>query len=430
MASVRNFSLGPIAFRFMLAALALPATAAAQFYDDPGLGERPVTQHPQDYKPLGVRAGSFMLHPGVQLAGEYTDNVFYTEDNTESDTVFHVRPYVTAQSTWSRHSLNLTAAADFAFYTDYSDRDYEDYFLGLTGRVDVRTRSFFSYGLDYLDLHEDLNNRSAEQGVEPTTYYLTGGNVGYDHTFNRLSLGVSYRYEKLDYDDVLRANGEIIDNQDRDRDGSSFGFRAGYQFQTDKQAFVSYTYYTVDYDQPLDRNGYERSGDGYTVDGGLMFTITGKLDGDVFVSYHDRSYDDPHLEQWDGWALGAGLTWLPTDITRVHGNIASSIEETTDSNSSGYLQTVYSLRVDHELTRSLQGNVFVSYREADYENLPAVPVDVRTKDDTWRAGLGVNWFINRHSYLNASYMFETLDSSVANDDYDVNRIWLVFGLEY
>ena len=57
-----------------------PCVLFAQNYDDPGLGEKPVSAHPQDYKPLGIRAGSFMLHPGVQLAAEFTDNVFYTGD--------------------------------------------------------------------------------------------------------------------------------------------------------------------------------------------------------------------------------------------------------------------------------------------------------------------------------------------------------------
>ncbi len=241
----------------------------AQFYDSPGLGQQPVTTHPQDYKPLGVRAGAFMLHPGVQLAGEYTDNAFYSNDNEQSDTILHVRPYITAQSGWSRHSLNISLAADIARYNDFGERDYEDYIFGITGRVDVKNRSFMSYSLDYMDLHEGLNNRSSEQGVEPTKYNLTGGSIGYDHTINRLSLAAKYAFYKLDFDNVRGANGRIIDNQDRDRKNNSYSLRAGYQFQTDKEAFVSYTGYNVDYDQKYDRNGFDRGGDGYTISGGL-----------------------------------------------------------------------------------------------------------------------------------------------------------------
>ena len=72
--------------------LMLPAMLLAQFYDNPGLGQKPVAGHPQDYKPLGVRAGSFMLHPGVQLAVEFNDNVFYTRENKQNDTIYHIRP--------------------------------------------------------------------------------------------------------------------------------------------------------------------------------------------------------------------------------------------------------------------------------------------------------------------------------------------------
>jgi len=50
--------------------LLLPGPLLAQYYDDPGLGQKPVVGHPQDYKPLVVRAGAFMLHPGVELAAE------------------------------------------------------------------------------------------------------------------------------------------------------------------------------------------------------------------------------------------------------------------------------------------------------------------------------------------------------------------------
>lgn len=414
----------------ILLLLAGPATVWAQYYDSPGLGNQPVAQHPQDYKPLGLRAGAFMLHPGVQLAAEYTDNVFYANKDLNSDVVYHIRPYISAQSTWSRHSFNFTAGADFTRYSDFSERDYEDYFFGISGRIDVKNRSYFSYSLDYMDLHEDLNNRNSEQGIEPTRYDMTGANLEYDHTFNRLSVGGSIGYSDFDYDNALDSDGDVIDNEDRDRKDGFYTLRAGYQFRTDMQAFVAYQGYNVDYDQQFDRNGYDRTGDGYAIDGGVSFTVTGKLEGDVSVGYYSRSYNDERLLETDGWGFGAGLTWFPSYLTSFRGQVETNIQETTDPNSSGFLQTVYSLRVDHELLRQLQVNTFVQYRDYDYQNIVDAPVDARSSDGTWRAGLGASWFINRHVYLNASYSWEELDSSIVDDDYTVNRVWLVLGLEY
>jgi hypothetical protein len=411
------------------AGLLVAGSLHAQYYDDPGLGQKPVAAHPQDYKPLGIRAGAFMLHPGVQLAAEYTDNAFYTNNNTESDTIFHIRPYLNAQSTWSRHSLNVSLAADIARHVDYDFRDYEDYFLTIGGRVDVQNRSFMSYGLQYLDLHEDLNSRDSEQGFEPTRYNSYGANLGYDHTFNRLSLGGAVTWSQLDYDDALDFDNDVIGNQDRDRDETSWLVRAGYQFRTEMQAFASYTGYSTDFDQPLDRNGYARSGDGYAASAGLGFTATGKLNGNLYATYANRSYDDPRLPETSGWGGGAGLAWTPTYLTTVYLQMATSVEDTTSQYSSGYLRNLYSLRVDHELLRFVQINGFVSYSNNDYELLPGAPANARAWDHIWRAGVGVSWFINRHLYLNASYDFETLDTNVPNDGYDVNRVWLTLGLE-
>jgi hypothetical protein len=401
----------------------------AQNYDNPGLGELAVTAHPQDYKPLGIRAGGFMLHPGVQLAAELNDNVFYTAEDELDDTIWHFRPYLTAQSNWSRHAFNVRLAADIARFDDFDTRDYEDYFLLINGRVDVLNRSYFSYSADYMRLHEDLNSRDAEQGREPTIYDLIGGSLGYDHTFNRFSVGGLVGLHNLDFDNAIALDGSVLDNQDRDRDERGAELRFGYQFQTDKQAFVRFGWNQRDYDQDLDRNGINRDSDGWAGHAGILFNITGVLDGDLFVSYHDESYDDPSLPNVNGWAGGAGLQWRPTLLTTVAGRITSGVQPTTLAASSGYFQTLYSLRVDHELLRNLQINAQVSYRDNDYELTADAPPDARTRDEIWQYGVGLNYFINRWLFVSAAYTHDSLSSNVPNDEYDVNRIWLTLSLE-
>jgi hypothetical protein len=120
----------------------------------------------------------------------------------------------------------------------------------------------------------------------------------------------------------------------------------------------------------------------------------------------DRSYDDPNLPGVDGWSMGAGLQWTPTYLTSVYGRIDSSIEETTSQYSSGYFRTLYSLRVDHELMRSLQLSAFVSFSDNDYTLVPDAPPDTRSYDKVWRSGIGANWLSIRFMYLNASYDWE------------------------
>ena len=413
----------------LVASLLLPVSAFGQNYDSPGLGQKPVTAHPQDFKPLGVRAGGFMLHPGVQLAAEYTDNAFYTNVLQESDTIFHIRPYINAQSTWSRHSLNVRLAADIGRYAEYSFRDYEDLFFQVSGQLDVRNRSYFSYSMDYMRLHEGLNTRDSEQGLEPTTFDLYGVGVGYDHTFNRLSLGAYYSWRRMDFDNVVDFDGDVIDNQDRDRNVDNLTFRASYQFQAYTQAFVSYSLNSTEYDEPIDRNGFARDGDGSQASFGLARTLTGKLDASIFATYNERSYDDPFLPDTTGWSGGATLNWQATSLTTVSGSISSGIEDTTSAYASGYLRTLYQVRVDHELRRFLQLNGFVAYSEADYQLIDDAPAFARDSDEVFRAGIGLNWFINRFVFFNVSYDYEKSRTNIPFDDYEVNRFWLTVGFE-
>lgn len=411
------------------ALLCAAASVFAQSYDNPSLGEKPVSAHPQDFKPLGIRAGSFMLHPGIELAGEWTDNVFYAYENEESDFIYHLRPYFTAQSTWSRHSFSVRLAADIGRHADYSFRDYEDYFLNIGGRIDVRSRSSFDYNLDYMRLHEDLNTRSAEQGIEPTVYTLSGYGLGFDHQFNRFTVRLNWYHAAYDFDDALRDDGSSIDNQDRDRDNDTFGLRLGYQFKTDMQAFASVQWHEVDYREEFDRNSLNRNSDGYAVSAGLRFGITGVLSGDVFVNYHDMDYKDPTFPNVTGWAGGAGLTWLPTQLTTVRATITSDVYQTTDASSPGYLGTLYMVRVDHELLRDLQISADVSYRDNDYTLVEDAPPDARAQDEVWRFGLGATYYFNRSLYVSASYSWTQLDTNVQQDGFTVNRVWLVLGLE-
>ena len=162
--------------------------------------------------------------------------------------------------------------------------------------------------------------------------------------------------------------------------------------------------------------------------------MTEYLNGSIGVSYHSRDFDDPRLPSTSGWTLGGsgtlGLRWTPTGLTTVYLSISSGIQDTTDANSTSYINTTLALRVDHELTRSVQLNGFVAYGINDYQPIDPTAENLRTEDNTLRAGLGLNWFINRYMYLNASYGWQKLNSSVENDDYNVNTIWLTLGLEY
>jgi hypothetical protein len=81
------------------------------------------------------------------------------------------------------------------------------------------------------------------------------------------------------------------------------------------------------------------------------------------------------------------------------------------------------------LTHFIQINGFASFSNNDYQLIDDAPEDVRSHDKIYRFGVGLNWFINRHVFLNASYAWGKLTTDAPDDGYTVNRVWLTLGLE-
>jgi hypothetical protein len=406
-----------------------PAVLMAQQYYDPGILQRNINRTPVEYQAPGVRVGSFLLKPVVDLAWEHNDNIFYLPNLEISDNIFHVRPYFTLDSDWSRHALNLQAYADFARYQDFDSQDFNDWLVQLDGRFDFKRGSAFNYKADYMHLHEDRSNSTAARGVEPTIVKFKGFDVSYYHTFNRLKASVGYRPQDIDYDNSFTLTGDIVDNQDRDRSQDVLTARLDYSYSELSQIFVAYNGNKRDYDQKFDNGGYERSSDGYNIRLGAAWEMSGLLNGDLYLQYQKQNYDDPRLPDIDGFGIGADLEWTPNDRTSVSFNFANTVQESVLDGVSGYNSKLYSARLQYELRRNLLGNARISYTNNDYENNSATEDLSNTK--VTRANIGLSYLFNRYFSLNAGYLYQkqTADRSSPDFEYRANRFFITLLIE-
>ena len=406
-----------------------PAVSMAQQYYDPGLLQRKINRKPVDYQAPGVRIGTFTLKPAVELVWEHHDNIFFLPNIEISDNIFHVVPRFTLNSDWSRHALNLRAYADFARYKDWDSQDFDDWLVDLDGRFDFKLGSAFNYRADYMHLHEDRGNSTAARGVKPTIVKFTGFGVGYYHTFNRVKATLGYRPQDIDYDNSFTLNGDIVDNQDRDRSEDTLTVRLDYEYSELSQIFVAYNGNKRDYDQQFDDEGYERSSDGYNIRLGAAWQMSGLIYGDLFVQYLKQDYDDPRLGDIDGYGLGADLEWTPNDRTSVSFNFANTVQETVLAGVSGYNSKLYSARLQYELRRNLMGNLRISYTDNDYKNNSST--EELSNTQVTRANIGLSYLFNRNFSLSAGYLYQKqkADNNSPDFEYTANRFFITLLME-
>jgi len=408
----------------------LPGVSVAQQYYDPGLLQRTVDRKPVDYTSPGVRAGSFDLTTGAELAYESNDNIFYLRDDEIDDNIWHIRPWLNVNSDWNRHALNFSAFVDHASYTDFNSQNYTDAVVNLDGRVDVKRGSAFNYKASYMKLHEDRSNPDSRNFIEPTKYSFSGIDVDYTHSFNRLTGTLGYQYHDTNYKNGKSIDDEIIDNQWRDRDRNMWLARLGYDYSDRSDIYLEYRGNNVNYDQKVDPSGYERSSDGYDVRGGVAWNKTGVITGDLYLQYINQSYDDPRFNKVNGWGLGADLDWTPTQLTNVNFRFANGPQETTQVGTSGYFSSLYSARVQHELRRNILLNARVSYTDNDYELEDGLSEEGSLSDtQVTRAGVGVSWLMNRNFSLSGGYVYEKQKANTDYFEYKTNRFFITLSGE-
>jgi hypothetical protein len=406
-----------------------PLLVSAQEYNDPGILQNPYLSKPLNFQAQGARLGGFMLFPGMDLVYEDHDNIYYQNENARSDTVYHVRPRVNLTSGWSRHSLQLNAMGDFARFEDAGQEDYDDLSLSMNARIDVKRGKNFTVQAATAFLHEDRSSPEDREGIEPTEFSNNSLGFGYHHVFNRLTANLSWNRNTTDYDNNLDAAGEIIDNRDRDQHRDSVRLKLDYQVMPQRSVFLSLATNSVEYDLPSDAEGFVRESDGFQVRGGMNFDITGVLSGSLWLQYLDQDYDDQRFTGQNDTGFGAALEWSPTRLTNFSLRADRSLLETTQPDSSGYINTLYSLRVQHELRRYLLVHARVSYSDNDYDLTPQAPESALATSDVRRTEIGLSYLINPSVQLTAGYSRSKQDASVVWEQYEASRFFLTLGLE-
>jgi hypothetical protein len=404
--------------------------------------------------PAGIRVKSFTVLPSLEVATEYSDNIYRQESNVEDDFLLRVSPKIAVESTWSRHALGFLASSDMIFYNVHSSENYENFNADLHGRIDVQRNS-------YAFLQAGLNRQAQMRGSpddrfgnEPTVYYDYFGAFDYFHRFNRLSANIGHRIDYYTFSDVNGADSATaadlnldstvsgadfdfyLHNTDRNFVGNTTHLRLGYSMKTGYEAFIRGTYSWKEYDQEIDDFGYRRSSNGYGIDAGIGFDLTALLKGDVFAGYQAQSYDDLRLSSTGGIGGGIDLIWTPTRLTTVKGSFVSRIDETSLAGVSGYYSRTFTLSAEHELRRNIQLSTKAGYGSNDYNG---VQVDAngnptsggaQRNENIFFTGAAVKYSINRNFYARAYYDFLKRGVNIEGNNYDWNRFGISIGATY
>ena len=374
-------------------------------------------------KKPGYHTGNFRIRPSLSVTGKYDSNIFATDRDTVADWITVVSPQLRIDSTWTEHSLNFKAGAEFGRYWDYDAENYLDYWASAEGRYNLSPATDLFGGLGISFEHEGRDSPDATVGgLEPTTYRTMNAHAGIKTTLGDTTYRLGGTYEMLDFNDA----GLVI-NDDRDRDLFGFGIRATHKLDPQNEVFLQALYDERRYDERTDSSGYRRDSDGYRAALGLKRDFGSGNNAEAYVGIIIQDYDDKRFDSVSATDFGGRLTFTPTESTKITANLQRSLNETTLAGSPGYLSTALSGRLEYRASPRLIPHLSFSYALADY-------LEIGREDETYSAEAGLRYYVARNAYISTGLRHVTRDSNDAgllfgSDDYEKNSIFLTFATQ-
>lgn len=360
-----------------------------------------------EYDPQGMRLGGFDLNATLDLGAASTDNLFAEETGEDADIVYTVTPSARLASHWSRHEMAFVAGANFKSHADFSSEDADTGYVGADGRLDVGRDSSLSARARYANEVESRTNPDALTVNEPVVYTRSELAVSARHAFSRFRVIGTAAQSEYDYDDA-----GALDQDFRDSDENSFTGRLEAEVTPRIGVVLQARADQRDYD-----NSPGLSSEGRTYLAGVSVDLTDLLRGEVTVGQFDRDYDSGGGVS--GTAIASNLEWYVTRLTTINLSARRNGEDSGATVAQPYVESEYSVRVDHELLRNVILTAGARTGRREYE--------VIDREDEFMSGqIGADYLFNRRLVLQARFNHDETESNGANRyrDYEVNVLSL------
>jgi len=371
-----------------------------------------------EYDAIGVPMGGLTLYPTLAAAVNADDNIFRAPTKT-SDTVFTVSPRLDLRSNWDSDALQLYGQLDNLSYADHDTESRTNWILGAAGRKDLAAGSFVNGDGYYFDTHEARTSPDLSLLALSPTHYRRGHGEGMlTGQFSNISLSAALNYDRFDFDSTPLIGGGSVDNTDRNRNVYEITGKAAYELAPDQAVFAQFTYDKRDFDQLLDRNGFNRNSDGYRVDVGAAMMLTPLIQVTGYAGLLQQNHAAP-LRDTSTMDFNVKLDWFATELVTAHFAASRIIDDTTIAGASSVDVRQLSASVDYELLRQLILQPHIEYADEKFDGI--------VRDDrVTAAGIEARYLLNTNLAAYVGYTFQNRDTNATGRTFSDNLI--TFGI--
>jgi hypothetical protein len=378
------------------------------------------------------------IHGFLSLAEQWTDNLFYAPDDTQSDFVTSVSPGIRLSVPGTKKELlslsgsttapggmafgrrgmesgrglqaYLSYTPKFEFYADNSDENTVTHLA--KGLLAWRMRSGLT--LEVIDQYT-VGYQDYDKGVSASRDEYASNLAGFNVLYpvgSRLNLRFDYQQYHITYD--------AADDDDRDRADQSLSVYVMYKVLSKSSVFVQYRTIDIQYDK--DAGAIDDSVEQQWF-AGFRWDITAKSSGSVKIGGGEKAFDDKALGTENEIVYEAVIDHYLTAKTSASLRAYRRQEETTIETTDYTLTQFVGLGLTQQMTYRIQASINLDYTSDEYQGGFVVAGDRRQRDDhRYSATFGLGYAPRRWLSLGLEYSYDKRDSNFDEFDYTANQV--------
>jgi hypothetical protein len=389
---------------------ATPSSAPMGVMDEP----RP------EYDARGIPISDWLLFPSLAGPANFDDNVFRSLNQRLSDWYFETTPGFRLQRKTKDGVFDIFGDSDTFNYVRFPRLNLTDWTLGADGKVNLSKNLAAAVSGYYGEYHEDfssVNEEQEQQAERNHTRYFRG------HLDTALSYGSDEWLfsggASLDlywWQPTAFLSGAHFPNTDRDAAYIDPFAKVTYQIGSSYQLYVKALYDIRNFDQPLDRFGFDRASSGNALDGGVTALFGKVLSADVYLGYRRQDFRNhvqsarKTLHDISELDYGAAIDWYAAPTLTAHLTAARTLSDIILQNVSLSDDQSVKFSVDWEARHDVLVQAFGGYT---YSRL----IGSQRVDRYPSAGVTLRYLINRYASAEIAYLYTARASSAKPADF-------------
>jgi hypothetical protein len=394
-----------------------PPLAGPPPRDLPALVARARRRAEEDpFAAVGMRLGSFVIRPAIEIGVVATDNAGGTEDEKAAFGVV-VAPDISIRSEDERHQLSADIRGEGVFY----DREEFNSITGearLATRYELTSRTSLAATAGYARFEEGFSDPDTPGGaIERPVVHGFDASLAAEHRFGRLAVAPSLFFERSVHEDVALSGGGVASREELDDTEYGVRVRTGYRMAS-LTPFTEVAVGRRDMDQDVDDSGFERSSVWGELRGGVVIDRGEKLSGELSLGYRREDIEDDRLQDIDAFVANAALLWSPRRLTEIRFDLSSETQPTSVPDVSATILYAGTATAARRLTPRVRVEAGAGL---EYET----PIgDEDWEDLTFRGFAGASYAFSRRASLVARYEYEKTESTLSGGDSRAHTVTL------